>query len=316
VICETKNREGQTIMPVSESAPRVLAVDDEAFNLDILGEYLEEDGYAVSLAIDGRDALNKLAEIGPVDVIVLDRMMPLMDGMECLKHLKADPRFCDIPVIMQTAAASHEQIRQGIEGGVFYYLTKPYESEVLLSLVRAALAEARLKASLRMEVRQNRQVLGLMETAEFRFQALSEARNLAVFLANCFPEPERVVYGLSELMVNAVEHGNLGISYSEKTSLIIEGRWEAEVAHRLSLPEYADRYAQLSYSATPDYVSIAISDQGSGFDPAAYLELSPERATDPNGRGIATARLLSFDSLDYSGRGNTVTCKVRIPAQK
>ncbi|CAL4869667.1 Protein-glutamate methylesterase/protein-glutamine glutaminase (plasmid) [Asticcacaulis sp. MM231] len=297
-------------MPVSDPAPTVLAIDDEAFNLDILGEYLEEDGYIVSLAVDGRDALDKLAEIGPVDVIVLDRMMPRMDGMECLRHLKADPRFCDIPVIMQTAAASHEQIRQGIDGGVFYYLTKPYESDVLLSLVRAAMAEARLKSSLRLEVRQNRQVLGLMEKGEFHFSTLKEAQTLAVFLANCFPEPERVVYGLSELMVNAVEHGNLGISYSEKKRLIIEGRWKAEVEHRLTLPQYAHRRAHLNYDATPDYVSISISDEGEGFDFASYLELSPERATDPNGRGIATARLLSFDSLEYSRGGNTVTCSV------
>jgi CheY-like chemotaxis protein/anti-sigma regulatory factor (Ser/Thr protein kinase) len=302
-------------MHISEAAPKILVVDDEAFNLDILCEYLEGDGYAVTVAVDGREALDTLAQIGPVDVMVLDRMMPRMDGMECLSHLKADPRFRDIPVIMQTAAASSEHIRQGIEAGVFYYLTKPYEADVLLSLVRAALTEAGLKASLRREVRQNRQVAGLMQTAAFCFRTLNDARNLAVFLANGFPEPERVVYGLSELLVNAVEHGNLGISYNEKTRLIVEGRWESEVQHRLGLPQYADRYGRLIYEATPESVTVSISDDGAGFNFPDYLEMSPERAIDPNGRGIATARLLSFDSLEYFNGGSTARGKVYIPLQ-
>ena len=298
-------------MPLSDFKPHILAVDDEAFNLDILGEYLEDDGYAVTSAVDGEEALAKLEILGSVDVIVLDRMMPRMDGMECLRRLKADPRFCDIPVIMQTAAASHEQIKQGIEGGVFYYLTKPYEEAVLLSLVKSALADSRLKTALRMEVRQNRQVLGLMEKAEFRFRTLDEARNLAVFVANGFPEPERVVYGLSELMVNAVEHGNLGISYSEKTALVMSGNWEEEVEHRLSHPDHCQKFVNLSYESSRAGVSVTLTDQGAGFDFASYLQLAPERATDPHGRGIATAKLISFDELFYSGKGNIVTCRVQ-----
>jgi CheY-like chemotaxis protein len=290
--------------------PRVLAVDDEAFNLDILGEYLEDDGYAVTLAEDGQDALESLASSGPVDVIVLDRMMPRMDGMACLKVLKATPAYADIPVIMQTAAASHEQIQQGIEGGVFYYLTKPYEEAVLLSLVRSALRDAQSRAALRAAVSQNRQALGLMKTARFGFRTLEEARNLAVFIANGFPDPDRVVYGLSELMINAVEHGNLAISYGEKTALVRAGTWEAEVETRLASTDRGGRSATLDYAVKGEGAIVTITDEGAGFDCQGYLALSPERATDPHGRGIATARLLSFDGLEYLGSGNTVRCWV------
>jgi CheY-like chemotaxis protein len=295
------------------SKATILAVDDEAFNLDILTEFLEDDGYEVVGAVDGQDAWEKLSEGLQPDVVVLDRMMPRMDGMAFLQRIKADDRFRDLPVIMQTAAATHDQVRQGIDAGVFYYLTKPYEEAVLLSLVRSALDDARLKAQLRSDVRQQKHVLGLLQGAQFRFRTLEDARTLAVFISNGFPEPERVVYGLSEIMINAVEHGNLGISYEEKSVLIQEGTWQDEVDRRLQSQEQLSRFASLRFEADEHSWSVTIHDQGTGFDCEKFLELSPERATDSHGRGIATARLLSFDSLEYSDGGTTVACRVSIP---
>ena len=82
---------------------KILAVDDEAFNLDIIGEYLEEVGHEVIQAEDGSIAMNILAKNSDIDLIVLDRMMPNMDGMEVLKKVKQHPELRTIPVIMQTA---------------------------------------------------------------------------------------------------------------------------------------------------------------------------------------------------------------------
>src|SRR5271165_3027859 len=97
--------------------PKVLAVEDEEFNLDVLQYHLSEAGYDVIAAQDGGIAVQKLEEVPDVDVIVLDRMMPKMDGIEFLKIIKADPRFRNIPVVMQTAAALPEEVRHGIEAG-------------------------------------------------------------------------------------------------------------------------------------------------------------------------------------------------------
>jgi len=288
----------------------ILAVDDEAFNLDILTELLDDDGYEVVGAVDGQDAWEKLSAGLRPDVVVLDRMMPRMDGMAFLQLIKADANLREIPVIMQTAAATHDQVRQGIDAGVFYYLTKPYEEAVLLSIVRSALDDARLKAQLRSDVRQQKQVLGLLRGAQFRFRTLEDARTLAVFISNGFPDPERVVYGLSEIMINAVEHGNLGITYDEKTALVHNGTWHDEVQRRLNMVEQIDRFATLVFEAGEDAYSVTIHDQGKGFDCEKFLELSPERATDTHGRGIATAKMLSFDALEYRDSGTTVACRV------
>jgi CheY-like chemotaxis protein len=292
---------------------KILAVDDEEFNLDIIKRHLVRAGFEAILAGDGLQALEKLEENPDTSAIVLDRMMPGMDGMEFLSRIKGIAKYQDIPVIMQTAAAGSEQVLQGIQAGVYYYLTKPYDDILLLAILEAALRDARAKKEMKEEVRRQRRMLGLMEEAIFHFRTLEDAKTLAFYIANCFPEPEKTVFGLNELLVNAVEHGNLGITYSEKTQLVLGGTWFQEVERRLEAPEYRDKLARLSFKAGKDAFAVTIKDEGDGFDWTKYVELSPDRATDPHGRGIAASRLMSFDSMEYLGTGNEVVCKVLLP---
>jgi hypothetical protein len=112
-------------------------------------------------------------------------------------------------------------------------------------------------------------------------------------------------------MINAVEHGNLGINYREKTMLLMENDWRAEVERRLQLPQFSARVAQirLERSAAGD-IRFTISDQGNGFEWQRYLDFDPSRVFDPNGRGIAMAQRTSFSNLEYLGNGNTVVATV------
>ncbi len=238
--------------------------------------------------------------------------MPRLDGMEVLKAVKENPRYSDIPVIMQSAASAREQVLQGIKAGVFYYLTKPYEDQMLLAIVAAALKDAATKKRLRDEVGGQKRILGLMEQSRFRFRTPEEAKTLAFLIANCFPDPQAAVYGLYEMLLNAVEHGNLGISYAEKTKLVLDGCLFDEIEARLALPENVSKWAHLSFEARENELRVRIKDQGNGFDWHPYLEISPERATHPHGRGIATSRLMSFTAVDYIGCGNEVLCTVAL----
>ena len=254
---------------------KILSVDDDPLNRDILTEYLTDGGYEVIEADDGDTALKVLNEVPGIDAIVLDRMMPRLNGMEVLKAVKADARFSDIPVIMQSAASARDQILQGIKAGVYYYLTKPYEDQMLLAIVGAALQDAATKKKLREEVSKHRRVMGLMEQSRFHFRTLEEARNIAFLVANCFPEPEAAVYGLNEMLINAVEHGNLGITYAEKTQFILEGRHFEEIDRRLALPCNRNKWAYLSFEADENALHVLIKDQGAGFDWRPYLDISP-----------------------------------------
>jgi anti-sigma regulatory factor (Ser/Thr protein kinase) len=149
-----------------------------------------------------------------------------------------------------------------------------------------------------------------LEYGVFRCRTLAESRDLASGLARGCPDPKRVVLGLQELLTNAVEHGNLGISYADKTRLVLENRWADEVEHRLTQPGYGQRTVTVTLAREAGDITLTIQDQGDGFDWRKYLEFDPERAFDPHGRGIAMARMMSFDALEYQGNGNTVVLKI------
>lgn len=126
--------------------PTILVVDDEAFNLDIMVDYLSFDNFNTLRAENGAEAIKVLEEHPEIALIILDRMMPNMDGIAFLKIIKADARWNTIPVIMQTAAATSDQVAEGAAAGVYHYLTKPYEYESLMEVVKNALI-SRDKAS-------------------------------------------------------------------------------------------------------------------------------------------------------------------------
>ena len=283
--------------------PRILVVDDEPVNLEIIAEHLEDEGYALHLFESAPQAWEHLRQLEgkPYDVILLDRMMPGMDGMQILRKIKAAPRFRQTPVVMQTAASSPEQVREGVAAGAYYYLSKPYSGRQLRAIVQAALGEKTIPLD---------SVEAAGSDAVFEFFSLQEARELAARLARRCPEPELAAMGLSELFINAIEHGNLGICYAEKTALRLSNRWEAEVERRLALPEYATRKARVEVKQVADELIFIVSDCGQGFDWQNYLAIAPERAYDPNGRGIALARQLSFASLEYHGCGNIAVATV------
>lgn len=290
---------------------RILVVDDEPANLEIIGEVLDDPAYVVSNAINGEIAWQEMVAAAlPPHLVVLDRMMPVLDGIELLKRIKADQRFAGIPVIMQSAASSSQQIAEGVAAGAWYYLPKPYAPRDLMAIVHAALAEVEEREAAQHAVRNRLAVLELLDVAEFEFHTLQQAADLALSLASLCPDPACAAIGLSELLVNAIEHGNLGITYAEKSEMRRNDTWEEEVAQRLADSVLGARRARVAFRRLADCLTFTIVDQGNGFDWRCYLEFDPERALDPNGRGIAMARQASFSSLDYLGGGNTVVATI------
>lgn len=293
-------------MPVHSVSQRLLVVDDEPFNQEIIGEYFEGTGLLLDSAENGEIAWALLDSGVSYSAVLLDRMMPVLDGMSLLRRMKADERFRAIPVIMQTAAGNPEQVREGLSAGAHYYLVKPYERESLLSVVRGALADAAARRDLRQKLAEHESALQLMASGSFSFRSLEEAAILAAFIAQACPQPEAAALTLSELLINAIEHGNLGISYAEKSLLRREERWSEEVAARLALPANAGKRVRVTLARSDPGISIRVVDEGEGFDWRRYLDFDPARAFDPNGRGIALARMSGAAIIEYQGSGNTV----------
>ena len=289
----------------------VLVVDDELIGREMLVENLSDEGYSVLQAENGTQAWVMLEQHADVlDAILLDRMMPDMDGIEILRRVKEHPVLRDVPVIMQTGMTNDEDVLEGLQAGAYYYLTKPYAADTLLAIVAAAVRDCQGHRALVKEVARQGRSMACLTSACFHFQTPEEARDLAALVANAAPEPGRVVLGLSELMLNAIEHGNLAIGYDEKSRLIDEARLFDFIAERLKTPDFAKKRAVLEIQRDQTRLTYRICDEGNGFDWQNYLEMSPERAFDTHGRGIAMSKMISFDTLEYRGCGNEVIATV------
>lgn len=293
---------------------RILAVDDEALNLEILLEYFEDEpGLTLDIASGGEAAWTLLQDpSNEYQAILLDRMMPELDGVGLLKRIKTTSRLAGIPVIMQTAANSPAQIREGLEAGAYYYLTKPYKRDNLLAIVHAALIDGAARDALRQQLHSHINALQYLEKATFSIRSVDEANQLASIMAQACPNPDSVIMGISELLINGVEHGNLGLSYAEKSELKRNDGWRPEVDRRMALVENINKQVRLEFTRNAECITLKITDQGVGFDWAKYMEIDPERAFDPNGRGIALSRMLSFSNLYYEGCGNVAVATISL----
>lgn len=119
----------------AQDAKKILVVDDEKHIVRLVQVNLERRGYQVITAYDGLECLEKVKKEKP-DLIILDVMMPRLDGFETLKRLKADPETRDIPVVMLTARAQDKDVLTGYTLGTDLYLTKPFSPIELLTMVQ------------------------------------------------------------------------------------------------------------------------------------------------------------------------------------
>ncbi|MBF0357237.1 MAG: response regulator [Magnetococcales bacterium] len=290
--------------------PSVLIVDDVPENLDILINTLKGE-YTVRLAKNGKLAL-KLAKAEPQpDIILLDIMMQVMDGYEVCQQLKADSSTELIPVVFVTAMTAVKDISKGLGLGAHYYLTKPIDPQNLLAVVSSVLEKQKHLHELKENSNKTIDTFRLIHSGLFHFKTLEEARNLAMLLAKTCPFPDRCYGGLKELMLNAVEHGNLGITYSQKDGMDVAAL-EEEVSRRLALSKYANKTASILIERSDKEIRFLISDQGDGFDWQIFMEFDPARIFDTHGRGIAMANSAFFDRVEYRGNGSEVLAVINI----
>ncbi len=148
-----------------DEPPRILIVDDHEDNIELLRARLAARGYRIDTAMDGEQALACVAETPP-DLILLDVMMPRLDGFEVVRRLKADKKLPFIPIILQTALDSTEHKVEGLDAGADDYITKP---------INFAELEARVKSMLRIK--------RLQDALEERERELSEANRRLLVMA-------------------------------------------------------------------------------------------------------------------------------------
>ena len=126
------------------SQSKILIVDDEPFNVDYLEQELEDLNYITATAVNGQDALEKIVSESP-DLVLLDIMMPIMDGFSVLEKVKADPAIRNIPIIVISANNDLQSVVKGIQLGAEDYLPKPFEPTLLKARIQSSLEKKHLR---------------------------------------------------------------------------------------------------------------------------------------------------------------------------
>ncbi len=166
-------------METKNNRRKILVVDDIPKNLQVLGNTLKENGYQLEFALDGPSAI-KWTEKTNFDLILLDIMMPGMTGYEVCKHIRANEKYNDTPIIFLTAKVETESVVEGFNVGGQDYITKPFESEELLARVKTHLELKKAKDQLKnmntiLEDKVKERTLQLIE-ANKKLQNLDQAK--------------------------------------------------------------------------------------------------------------------------------------------
>lgn len=161
-------------------APKILVIEDETTQRILVKEYLEESGYVVRLADDGRRGLEMASAITP-DLILLDLLLPSMDGYTLCERLKADEATAHIPVILVTAAREHDVIERGMAAGASDFVTKPVDWSYLSDRVAHVLQQSRdMKRLTEEKQASEKQLLALLESKDLSPEQIEEIRQLSV----------------------------------------------------------------------------------------------------------------------------------------
>jgi len=184
----------------------ILLVEDSNVQGILTKEFLEKYGYAVTLALDGMSAV-RLAMTEPIDIILLDRILPDMDGTEVCKQIKHHEKTKGIPIIIVTAKNSTVDKVQGLESGADDYLSKPYEEVELNARVYAALRSKRLQDELKLK---NEEIKGMLARVEMLsitdpLTQLYNRRKFEELLQSEFKKAKRYSLPLSLLMID-IDH--------------------------------------------------------------------------------------------------------------
>lgn len=142
----------------------VLVVDDSLDSIRMLNDMLENAGMTVLVALEGAQALNITRNIVP-DIILLDAMMPNMDGFETCRQLKKNPALADLPIIFMTGLSDTEHVVMGLKAGGVDYVTKPINASELIARMQVHLANARITRSAHMALDQTGQYLFAVDAA-------------------------------------------------------------------------------------------------------------------------------------------------------
>jgi FixJ family two-component response regulator/anti-sigma regulatory factor (Ser/Thr protein kinase) len=294
-----------------KSPHKVLLIDDEAIVRDELGGLLTDEGYRLITAADGEEGIAHFRGETP-DMVITDVRMPRRDGLSVALTIRKEAPMTPVTVI--TGHGSEKMVLEALRAGVTDFLRKPVSFEDLSTALE------RMEAALRLTRTQLAELPPSVAVQErtWVYRLSNDLAAIPLFVdvllrrAAAVGDPRttgELSLALRELLMNAIEHGNLEISYEQKSRALQTGTLARIVKKRCEQPELASRTTTVWVVRRADTLSIRIRDGGAGFDwrrlpdPTAGANLLAD-----HGRGVLLARM-SVDELTYNHAGNEVTLR-------
>jgi CheY-like chemotaxis protein/anti-sigma regulatory factor (Ser/Thr protein kinase) len=287
--------------------PRVLVVDDQEALRSLLARLLEREGFDPVEAENGAQAVEMYKSEAPL-VVVSDIMMPKMDGLTLLNEIRRIDR--NATVILMTGQGNEDVLLKALRGGATNFFKKPFN-------VRELIDEIRKVVEFRLEAARSSLFSPLMveETKHFVMPRADSPffpiiNQITLQLPCLLPQEDilNLKIGIEEVITNAIEHGNLGISFDEKSRAIQEGRLAELIADKGRESDAAGRAVHITSRLSPALFEIAIRDDGHGFNWRTLPAVEPENLLAFNGRGIFLTKIY-FDEVTYNDSGNEVTLR-------
>lgn len=296
----------------SQSLPcTVLVVDPCSETQSSIASCVQGRGISIVTASDPAAALAVIEQSAP-DIVITDLFLSSGAGLALTQELRTRHELC--PVIVMAKDAPELVIVRALREGAVDYLHKPIAEEELAHALHRA----------RHLLPGNLADLSGVRRSEHRLIVDSDPAHVPGVIswlmkttASMLPDIQRLHLrgALQELLLNAVEHGNLEIPYKEKEQALAKGKYEALLAHRLNQSRLKNRQVAIHvfYAKEAKSLLYRIADEGAGFDWRRILNQSqcPGRTDAMNGRGIFLAHSL-FHNLSYNDRGNEVTLTVQL----
>ncbi|MCK4761594.1 MAG: SpoIIE family protein phosphatase [Candidatus Aminicenantes bacterium] len=280
----------------------ILIIDDNNDLLEYLKDFFLIYNYEVILAETGNEGIEKFREFLP-DIVISDMRLPDKNGNIVVKEIKAINK--DVPIIIITGFSDKQLILSAMRNGALDLLKKPFKPKdlrYLINKIDTLFRKIKVKLSSsfvqweKRELRMPNDIYIIAPVVNFIFSNIDYISEDISFMKN----------GLQELLINAVEHGNLNISYTEKQELLEKGDYNRCLREKACQPEFHDKHVIIRVFSTPDYLRIEIEDKGQGFDLSSIPDPeNPENFLKEHGKGILMA-MHAFDQVQYNEIGNCV----------
>lgn len=283
----------------------ILVIDDEDALRKMLRIALTEKGYTVFEASNGIEGIKVFKKISP-GIVLTDVNMPEMNGIEMTRKIKEINEDADI--VIMTGFGTEDLVIDAIRAGASNYIKKPLQFNELFSILDsiAFKREARKRYEVVKDVVQYEEKKITMENNLEKIWGVVNQVFYNVTDKNEEISIDGLKLGLYEIIVNAIEHGNLEISFEEKKKALQENSYSGLLTKRMDKANREGKNVRIHSIFDKKHIKITVTDCGKGFDYSNLPNQSdPETMLSAHGRGILLASVY-YDSVEYKHPGNSV----------